>query len=95
MLDTVSAPYDIFLPGMSSSPSIRARSSTGNSRPTRRAVRRTFSSCSIPTEGLYRSSKACHQRLHQSQIPCKSVDFVEIEGYPFLRLFVSQVQILW
>jgi hypothetical protein len=40
---------------VSSSSSILAFNSSGNSNPTRLAVRLILSSCSIPTEGLYRS----------------------------------------
>jgi hypothetical protein len=45
--------FSIFV---SSSSSILALNSSGNSNPTRLAVRLIFSSCSIPTEGLYRSN---------------------------------------
>lgn len=65
-LSLLSSNYGISLFGFSSSSSsILARSSLGNSNPTRRAVRLTFSSCSIPTDGLYRSSNVCHQQIRQ------------------------------
>jgi hypothetical protein len=60
--------YGISLLGFSSSSSsILARKSLGNSNPTRRAVRLTFSSCSIPTDGLYRSSNVCHQQFAKNK----------------------------
>jgi hypothetical protein len=46
---------DFFSVFVSSSSSILALNSSGNSNPTRLAVRLILSSCSIPTEGLYRS----------------------------------------
>ena len=55
--------YGISLCGSSSSDSsILAFNSSGNSNPTRLAVRRILSSCSIPTEGLYRSNKVLYVR---------------------------------
>lgn len=50
----------------SSSSSILALNSSGNSNPTRLAVLLIFSSCSIPTEGLYRS-KSVYPTLASSQ----------------------------
>ena len=89
--------YGVSLRGFSSSSSsILARSSSGNSNPTRRAVRLTFSSCSIPTDGLYRSSNVCHQQFSRRMIwHCTSVDFEDTAERRILPLFVVRAQTRW
>ena len=80
----------------SSSSSILARRSLGNSNPTRRAVRLTFSSCSIPTDGLYRSNNVCHQQFARTLIwHYTSVDFEDTAERRTLPLFVVRAQTLW
>jgi len=80
----------------SSSSSILARRSFGNSNPTRRAVRLTFSSCSIPTDGLYRSNNVCHQQFARTLIwHYTSVDFEDTAERRTLPLFVVRAKTLW
>jgi hypothetical protein len=87
----------VYLMGFSSSSScIRARSSCGSSNPTRRAVRRILSSCSTPTDGLYRSNKVYHQRRRSSFIPCMCADSVGTTRHHVPQLSVAPVRIpLW